>query len=150
MGQSFKLVQRYSKPGDKTSEKKWYASAKHNGVANIDEICDLIAARSTVSSADVKAVLDNLNYVIDYQLKSGRLVHMGELGNFRITIKSKGSNEKSDFSQSYLKGAKIVFTPGAALRETRITTKFTQVSEKEQNNTGDNTDPTDPSDTGEI
>lgn len=130
MEHQFKLVQRYSKPGDTTSAKKWYASAKSNGTATMADICSLIAARSTASSADVKAVLDNLNYVIDYHLKAGRTVQLGELGNFRMTVRSEGAAERKEFSQSMLRGAKIVFTPGATLKETRITTHFTQVSER--------------------
>ncbi|WP_085537623.1 HU family DNA-binding protein [Massilibacteroides vaginae] len=143
MEHQFKLVQRYSKPGDTTSEKKWYASAKSNGVATMPDVCSLIAARSTVSSADVKAVLDNLNYVIDYHLKAGRTVKLGELGNFRMTVRSEGAAEKKDFSQSMLRGAKIVFTPGASLRETRITTRFSQTSEgKPKNQTEEDNDQT--------
>lgn len=129
MVHNFKLMQRFSIPGDNSSEKKWYATAKSTGTADIDEICLLIAARSTVSSADVKAVLDNLNFVIDFQLKSGRIVKMGELGSFRLSIGSKGVANREDFSQSLLKAPRIVFTPGNALKETRLTAKFSQVSE---------------------
>ncbi|MDD4515983.1 HU family DNA-binding protein [Massilibacteroides sp.] len=138
MGQNFKLVHLYSKPGDKNSEKKWYAASKSNGIADLDELCMLIAARSTVSSADVKAVLDNLNFVIDFQLKAGRIVQLGELGNFRMSVGSEGVTEKKDFSTSMLKTPKIVFTPGASLRETRITTKFNQISDGQTPETGNN------------
>lgn len=130
MVHNYKLVQRFSKPGDLTSPKKWYAIAQSTGSAGMSELCMLIAARSTVSSADVKAVLDNLIFVIDFQLKSGRTVRLGELGSFRLSVSSKGVNDKEDFTSSLLKAPKIIFTPGAALRETRLNAKFTLVSEK--------------------
>lgn len=132
MVHNFKLVQRFSIPGDTTSVKKWYAVPKSNGVASMKELCYLISERSTVSSADVKAVLDNLNFVIDLQMKSGRIVHLGELGNFRLSIGSKGVVNKEDFSSSLLKAPKILFTPGADLRETRATAKFALISEKKE------------------
>ena len=62
MAQGFKLVLRPSKPGEKDSEKKFYAVSKTNGTSSMKTLCKLISARSTVSSADVKAVLDNLNF----------------------------------------------------------------------------------------
>ncbi len=130
MVHNFKLVQRSTKPGDTDAPKKWYATAKSTGTADMAELCMLIAARSTVSSADVKAVLDNLNFVIDFQLKSGRTVKMGEFGSFRLSISSEGAETKEDFTSSMLKTPKIVFTPGAALRETRVTAKFSQATGK--------------------
>ena len=65
MAQGFKLVLRPSKPGEKDSEKKFYAVSKTNGTSSMKTLCKLISARSTVSSADVKAVLDNLNLYYD-------------------------------------------------------------------------------------
>lgn len=139
MVHNYRLVQRFTKPGDKTSEKKWYAIAKSTGMASMDELCLLIAARSTVSSADVKAVLDNLNFVIDFQLKSGRTVKVGELGSFRLSVSSKGVTNKEDFTPSMLKAPKIIFTPGASLRETRNNAHFVLLPEKQTDNTdGDN------------
>lgn len=130
MAHYFKLIQRFSKPGDNTSVKKWYATAKSMGTADIDELCVLIAARSTVSSADVKAVLDNLNFVIDFQLKSGRIVKLGELGSFRLSISSEGVENKEDFTSGLLRTPKIVFSPGASLQETRANAKFSQLTEE--------------------
>ena len=69
MAQGFKLVLRPSKPGEKDSEKKFYAVSKTNGTSSMKTLCKLISARSTVSSADVKAVLDNLNFVLDMELR---------------------------------------------------------------------------------
>lgn len=54
MAQGFKLVQRPSKPGVVDSEKKFYAVSKNNGTSGLKHLCKMIAARSTVSSADVK------------------------------------------------------------------------------------------------
>lgn len=137
MVHNYKLVQRFSKPGDPTSQKKWYAMAQSTGSAGMTELCMLIAARSTVSSADVKAVLDNLNFVIDFQLKSGRTVRLGELGSFRLSVSSKGVADKEAFTSSLLKAPRIIFTPGEALRETRLNAKFVLLSDKKESEGGE-------------
>ena len=71
MAQGFKLVLRPSKPGEKDSEKKFYAVSKTNGTSSMKTLCKLISARSTVSSADVKAVLDNLKFRVGYGASGG-------------------------------------------------------------------------------
>jgi DNA-binding protein, histone-like, putative len=132
MSQNFKLVKRNSVIGDNESAKKYYARTVSKDTSNIDTLCKLIAARSTVSGADAKAVLDNLNYVIDFELQSGRIVHLGELGNFRLSVGSEGVENESDFRKSMLRKPKIVFTPGKALQLTRDMTKFTLVKDNEE------------------
>ena len=102
MAQGFKLVLRPSKPGEKDSEKKFYAVSKTNGTSSMKTLCKLISARSTVSSADVKAVLDNLNFVLDMELQEGRIVRLGDFGSFRISVSSDGVTDKKDFNTSML------------------------------------------------
>lgn len=127
MSQGFKLVLRPSQPGVKDSEKKYYAVSKNTGVSDLKHLCKMIAARSTVSSADVKAVLDNLNFVLDMELQAGRIVQLGEFGNFRISVSSEGVDNEKDFDNSMLRAPKIIFTPGSELRETKKTLDFTKI-----------------------
>ena len=119
MAQGFKLVLRPSKPGEKDSEKKFYAVSKTNGTSSMKTLCKLISARSTVSSADVKAVLDNLNFVLDMELQEGRIVKFGDFGSFRISVSSDGVTDKKDFNSGMLRPPRIIFTPGGELKDTR-------------------------------
>ena len=131
-------MKRHSVIGDKTSTEKYYAVAKSSGSSDIEYLCKLITERSTVSGADAKAVLDNLNFVIDFELQAGRIVRLGELGNFRMTVGSEGVEEESDFNKSMLRKPRVVFTPGKALQNTRIVTKFTKVkADAEEDSTED-------------
>lgn len=124
MSQGYKLVQRLSKPGDASSVRKYYAQAKSNGVTDLNTLCHYISARSSISSADVKAVLDNLNFMLDAELRAGRSVHIGEFGSFRMSLGSAGTEEVKDFTSSLIRKPKIVFTPGSSLQETRNNVKF--------------------------
>ena len=89
-----------------------------------DRLCKLICSRSTLSSADVKAVLDSLNWAMDLELSSGNVVQLGEFGNFRMSINSEGTNTPEDFDATKIKGARIIFFPGSALRTTRNEVNF--------------------------
>ena len=124
MAQGFKLVLRPSKPGEKDSEKKFYAVSKTNGTSSMKTLCKLISARSTVSSADVKAVLDNLNFVLDMELQEGRIVRLGDFGSFRISVSSDGVTDKKDFNTSMLRPPRIIFTPGGELKDTKKTLEY--------------------------
>lgn len=103
---------------------KVYAVSNYNGTTSMETLCTLIGARSSMSSADVKGVLDNLNFFLDLELRAGRIVQLGEFGNFRLSVASKGADDKKSFSQSNLKGARIIFHPGASLRNTKKTVSY--------------------------
>ncbi len=132
MAQGYVLVLRPSKPGDQGSEKKYFAQSKSTGVVNMDYLSKLIAARSSLSSADVKAVIDNLNFFMDMELQQGRIVQLGEFGNFRITVGSEGVAKKSDFHVSMLRPPHLVFTPGKSLRHTKKMLEFTSLESKRE------------------
>lgn len=138
MSQGYNLVKRASKPGDNSSAKKYFAIAKSNGVTDMETLCTHISARSTVSSADVKAVLDGLNYILDLELRAGRIVQLGEFGNFRITLGSDGSDESKSFSSSMIRKPKITFTPGVTLQRTRNNINFQRVGSAPEDTESEN------------
>lgn len=135
MALKFRVVKRKVMSGAEKDTVKNYAMAKTSGTTDLDKLCKLISSRSTVSSADVKAVLDSLNWAMDLELSAGNVVQLGELGNFRLSLSSEGTVDEKDFDATKIKKARIVFYPGAALRMTRSVVTFTpddvKVVEKE-------------------
>lgn len=84
------------------------------------QIVKRIEKRSTVASADVKAVLDALQYEVIDALQNGNSVRLGDLGSFRLSIKSEGfdsSVEAKKAGASAIKNVKIQFTPSVAMKE---------------------------------
>lgn len=59
------------------------------GRVKTDELYKLISERSALSSADVKATLDSLNYYFNYFLAQGKSVELDELGIFSLGLKSE-------------------------------------------------------------
>lgn len=132
MAQKFKLIERKNLGKDNAQNpKKFYAQAINNGYVSFAELCSDIAETCTLTSADVKAVLDRMNYMLDKHLRAGRIVQFGEIGNFRFAVGSSGSLTAKEFSTALIKQPKIVFTPGSKLRETRQLTAFEKEAEKD-------------------
>lgn len=119
MALKFRKVKREVRFGNEAGQEKYYAVAKTSGVSLLPKICKLIEARSSLSSADIKSVFDNLSWAMDLELSSGNVVQLGELGNFRLSLSSEGVIEEKDLDAHKIKKANIVFSPGAMLRETR-------------------------------
>ena len=137
MAQKFKLIERRNLGKDNTENpKKFYAQAVNNGYVSFDELCGEIAENCTLTSADVKAVMDRMNYILDKNLKAGRIVQFGEIGNFRLAVGSTGSLTTKEFNTSLIKKPKIVFTPGSKLQVTRALTSFERVAEKTETGGG--------------
>jgi predicted histone-like DNA-binding protein len=124
MALKFRTVQREVRLGEDAGKTKTYAIAKSNGYCDMPKLCELVSARSSMSSADVKAVIDSINWVMYMELRSGNIVQLGEFGNFRFSIRSNGTDTEKAFSASDIKKAHIVFTPGANLRYTQDNVKY--------------------------
>lgn len=118
--------------GEDAGKVKTYGVAKSTGTCSMARLCKLVAARSAMSSADVKSVLDSLNWVMDFELSEGNTVKLGEFGSFHMTVSSYGEENRSDFTANNIKKAKIVFTPGSDLRKTKRDMSFTLDDEYEK------------------
>lgn len=85
-----------------------------------------------MSSADVKAVLDSLNWAMGLELRSGNIVQVGEFGNFRLSVTSLGTATEKEFNAARIKKARIVFFPGSSLRFSNFLTTFEEYDDKEE------------------
>ena len=72
---------------------------------------------STVSGADIRAVLYAMVDVSTVALAEGQVVRLGELGNLQVNISSKGEDTAEDVKSASIKGSKIIFTPAQAIRD---------------------------------
>lgn len=81
----------------------------------LDDIVDGIEKTSTVSSADIKAVLDALQFEVIRALKAGNSVRLGDLGSFRPTLASRSALSAEAFTAANLKGVRVRFTPSSRM-----------------------------------
>lgn len=131
MAQRFRKVKRKVLAGPDKGKVKTYAMAKSSGIFGFEDMCKLISSRASVSSADVKAVLDSLTWGMDFALQLGLTVQLGEFGNFHLTVSSEGTEEEKDFDASKITKTRIAFYPGARLQKTRKEVDFVSESVEE-------------------
>ena len=101
-------------------EVKYYPQIAPATPMTVDQIIKRVEKRSTVSSADVKAVLDALQYEVIDALESGNSVRLGDLGSFRLTIKADGmatAAEAKKQGAKLIKQVNVQFTKSTAIRD---------------------------------
>ena len=62
-------------------------------------------------------------------LAKGYSVHLGELGYFHVTLKSKGALEEKDVNPSLIEEAKVRFVTGSVLEKGIKNAKFEKATE---------------------
>ena len=97
--------------------KKFYASAKMTGELDIDKLTTSIEKISTVSGADIRAVLYAMVDVATDELANSNIVRLGDLGSLRVSISSNGYETAEEVKAGAVKGSKVIFTPGKKLKE---------------------------------
>ena len=76
------------------------------------KIAERLAQISTVSRADVLAVLAELPGVLADYMSQGKSVRLDGLGTFRYTLASKGVEQEADFDfQKQVEAVRVSFTP---------------------------------------
>lgn len=99
-----------------TKEVKYYAQADESVPVTLAEITERVEKRSTVSSADAKAVLDALQFEIKEALLDGKSVRLGDLGSFHVTLASEGTDVPEELTADKIRIVRVRFTPSSRLR----------------------------------
>jgi len=109
-------TQSRKNPQDLTAPDKYYAAAVSNGETDMEALAEMIAYQSTLTDTDCYAVLRSLEYNIINELKQGRIVKLGSLGNFQVSISSDGKETPEEVSAIDVTKSRILFRPGKKLR----------------------------------
>ena len=105
----------------KKNEIKYYPQMTPTTPMSLAQIVKRVEKRSTVSSADVKAVLDALQYEVMEALENGNTVRLGDLGSFRLTMKSQGAPTAAEAKKKgaqLIKQVNVQFTKSTTMRDT--------------------------------
>lgn len=110
---------------------KFYAHAQINETTSLKKFSQLIALQTTVSRADVSAVLISAVENLVLELQRGNQVEFGELGKFRLQITSKGAEKATEFkADTHITGVNVQFTPGEDLSDLFSKLEFTPVASR--------------------
>ena len=123
MSVAYQLVLRPN-PKDKLAVKKYYAAVKSSGMTEFETMCTTISDRGTCIKGDIQAALDGLIFSMKQGLAEGRIIQLGEFGNFRMSVGGEGVEDSADYSTSMILRKKIIFTPGKLLKDMLKTISF--------------------------
>jgi predicted histone-like DNA-binding protein len=110
----YKLEQR-SNPRDLEAQKKWYAVPVTGETVSNESLSKEIAERSSFTEGDVDNTLDNLGVVLPEHWKNGSPVKLRNIGTFRVSFHSEGTDNPNDFVRKNISNVHIVFTPDAQM-----------------------------------
>ena len=105
--------------------KKHYAASVHNKEDfTLEKLTKGVEKSSTVSGADIRAVLyASVEEVCD-ALSESNIVRFGDLGSFRVSLSSEGKDTPEQVTEASIKNARIVFTPSTKLKAMLASAKF--------------------------
>lgn len=122
----------------KQLSKLWYPQSVLVGsTVTTDQIAKRLAAESTVSPADVKAVLEALSGVMGDYMAQGRSVKLDGIGSFFFQSSATGNGVKTEkeVSANLINGVKVRFIPettykrggGSSMKGRKATRALTDV-----------------------
>jgi predicted histone-like DNA-binding protein len=124
MAIKFKVIERGEPGVTGGGQKKFYASPITDGEMDLDALTKAIAKISTVSGADIRAVLYALVESMDDMLADGKIVRLGELGSLRVSFSSDGFEKEEEVNAKAIKSPKVLFSPGKMIKKMLQTLEY--------------------------
>ena len=109
----YKIVKRGQPGVSGGGDIKYYATPHYTGKTDLADISRRVSDGSTLTETDVVAVLTRVVNTIGEQLKEGKIVQLGNLGSFRISISSQGETSADEVSALSIRNSKVLFRPSA-------------------------------------
>lgn len=119
MSLKFNLVKRAHPL--RRDEFMWYATTSSAEPLTGKSMTRAATANTSIAAVEMESALEHLAAYIPQQLLQGHTVKVPGLGTFRITFKSEGVNDVSQFNAgTMIKDARIVFIPCKELRKSVV------------------------------
>lgn len=118
---------------------KYYAQKAISPFVDIEQVAARIEKESTVSEADIKAVLSALQGIVIDELQRGNSVRLGDLGLFHTTITSIGEDEAKNVTADSIRRVKVQFSKSSRMNKAmqRSSLQFARVGEDKQQPSGE-------------
>lgn len=119
----YKLVRRKDmSKGALEGSKLYYPQVINQGRVSFDSLCEEVAEQSSLTSGDIKNCMDRLINCLVRHLKEGRSVDCGDLGSFRINIRSSGADTPETYdAATMMRKPSIQYYLGKKLRDMQDT-----------------------------
>ena len=115
----------------KTEQKKAFAVAQYAEVMTIEKFAKHIATHGCVySRADISAVLYMAVDCMREQLLEGKKIRLGDLGDFYVSLSSKGAEEANSFTAQNITDVKVQWEPGSEFKTLNADAEFNLVASR--------------------
>ena len=94
----------------------YYPRLKSTGEISLREIANDLAAETTISQADTMAVIEGLLQNIPRYLAEGKIVRLGDLGSFHLSIQAEGSPNAGSANATKIKRNRLHFRAGKLVK----------------------------------
>jgi len=112
-------------------EHKFYAVAQISEVYSLSQFVKHICDHNSVySRGTVTGVVIEMVHCLKELLLEGKKIKLGELGDFSLTLQSKGTQTANLFSASNITAVNLLFTPSVEFADMLDDADFQQVSSR--------------------
>ncbi len=102
---------------DKSKTEKYVARQVVSGQVSFSRLCTQVGQICGAHRGTVQLVIAGLVDALINNLDDGKSVQLGEFGTFRPGIRAKAAAAEQDVSAENIYRKRIIFTPGAALKD---------------------------------
>lgn len=120
---TFNVVPR-NNPQDPNAPAKYYATIVGDGKTTLNDLAKYAATVSTVSKADVLAVLESTFTKIAEDVADGKIVYVGEYFTLQAGGSSEGQAKAADVTGADIKSVRTLFRPGKMIKDALKTATF--------------------------
>lgn len=106
---------------------KWYGKAVVLDSVSTKDLAEEISHATTVTRADILAVLAELTVALKNHLLNSQRVVIDDLGSFRPSIKTSLVDKKEDFGAKNVTGYRILFQPETYFTPTGVNDKGNRI-----------------------
>jgi predicted histone-like DNA-binding protein len=104
-------------PANPGVPKLWHPVLKSTGLVREKEVAKRIADETTLNPKEAEFAIAQLYKVLTDYLLNGKTVQLGELGSFRLTVKSEGAATETEVTATQIKHVNIRITASETLKE---------------------------------
>ena len=87
----------------------YYPKAIKTGEIDLEELSEQIAYSSSLTQADCYAVIISLVAIVSRELDAGKIVRLGNLGAFQISVKGTASATPEELTPKNVRSASVIF-----------------------------------------
>lgn len=116
----------YRKYQSKTPGKtqgKWYGRAVVMNNISTENLASEISHSTTVTYADILAVLAELTVAMQRHLANSERVVLDGIGSFKIGLRSSPADKKEDFTANNISGFHVIYSPERIFHKTGLNEK---------------------------